>query len=411
MLEDLAKESGQTSWPVVQMEPLGEELADNFWDVMTRVREECPVGWNHVAWNQTEVGQWLVNDYESVMDAATQWQRFSSAGGTAPMQYDLEVMRMIPVETDPPIHRSIRKALNPFFTPAYLESNIDPIIDRSLAELLEQCAEDTPIDFMAQMAAPLPVRVFFLGFLGQDLSVAAPLMVLTDSLNAKPETAAEAAPKLMEWCAELLRQRRAEGRRDDLPGLIAHLGLDGTSGELRLSDRERIETLNLMVMAGMDTTLGGLGTVAWLLATRPGLRAELRDADDALLDDAVDEFLRFGSNVPTLARTVAVDTEFGSCPMKKGDRMLLNWAAANLDPLHFPNPMDVDVHRENAGSHVAFGAGIHRCLGAHLAKREIKAMVKAICSLSRFDLEPGAEVKFRAKFARGPAELPILLKN
>jgi cytochrome P450 len=97
------------------------------------------------------------------------------------------------------------------------------------------------------------------------------------------------------------------------------------------------------------------------------------------------------------------------CPMRNGDRALVNWAAANLDPDRFPDPLVVDIGRANLASHVAFGAGIHRCLGAHLATREIKAMVRAVCELSEFRLAPGEEVAWRPSMARGPVALPVLM--
>jgi cytochrome P450 len=92
--------------------------------------------------------------------------------------------------------------------------------------------------------------------------------------------------------------------------------------------------------------------------------------------------------------------------MKAGDRILLNWAAANRDPEKFPEPDTLNFERANANAHLAFGAGVHRCLGNHLARREIRAAVQAISELSVFELEPGYEVKYRPAFARGPISLP-----
>jgi cytochrome P450 len=103
------------------------------------------------------------------------------------------------------------------------------------------------------------------------------------------------------------------------------------------------------------------------------------------------------------------DVEMSGCPMKGGDRVLLNWAAANRDPGQFPNPDTLDFDRDNTSSHVAFGAGIHRCLGNHLARREIKASIRAICALTTFEAEPGFTPSYRPAFARGPISLPVRL--
>jgi cytochrome P450 len=191
--------------------------------------------------------------------------------------------------------------------------------------------------------------------------------------------------------------------------MIAHMRLeDGPDGPA-LEESDRVMTLNLTVMAGMETTMGGLASIAMHLSTDEQLRASLKGATDAELGKAVDEFLRFDTPVPTAGRTLTTDTELRGCPMHAGDRVLLNWAAANRDPEQYPNPDVLDIKRTNSTSHVAFGAGIHRCLGNHLARREIKAAVSAISELSRFELEPGFEVKFRPSFARGPIALPIHL--
>ncbi|HEX9833896.1 MAG TPA: cytochrome P450 [Mycobacterium sp.] len=399
----------QPSHETVEFFPLDPAAHNDFWQTNTSLRERCPVGWNNSIWSMTEPpGEWIVNDYGHAMDAATQWETFSSADGVSAVQIPLDMVRLIPVELDPPKHREIRKHLNPFFTPAALAANDAEIAD-IVADLMEQClAAAGPVDFVAEFTAKLPPIVFLSrGFLDQEADQAEVLLSLVNILLTNPELTLEAAPKLLAWCGELLEARRAEGRSDDLAGVIAHMGFG--EDDLVMTERERVETLNLAVMAGMETTMGGLGAVAWQMAIRPDLRAELRDADERGLDRAIEEFIRFSSPVPSEGRTVTRDVEFGGCPMKTGDRVLLNFAAANLDPKQFPDPLTIDIHRPNVASHLAFGAGIHRCLGAHLARREIKASLKAICALSQFELEAGHEMQWRAAFARGPVALPVRL--
>jgi len=400
------------AYPTVDLGPLDPGLHADFWNEMSRVREECPVGWTTSMWSfDNPPGQWIINDYQSVMSAATRWETFSSAGGVASIQFPLEMLRLVPVELDPPQHRDIRRVLHPFFTPLELAAN-DEEIRNVTTDLLEDClAMEGPVDFVAEFNSKLPPEVFMgPGFLDSTPDQAATLLGLIETLLTRPELALEAAPKLLAWCSELLESRRKEGRREDLVGAIAHMGLDGDD-DLEVTERERVETLNLVVMAGMETTMGGLGATMWLLATDPDLRAELRGADDRTLDRAVDEFIRFASPVPTSGRTMTKDAEVGGCPMKKGDRVLVNWAAANLDPSRFENPHKIDLNRPNIASHVGFGAGIHRCLGSHLAKREIKAAIRAVADLKRFELVPGHDVEWRAAFARGPVALPVYLER
>jgi cytochrome P450 len=160
-------------------------------------------------------------------------------------------------------------------------------------------------------------------------------------------------------------------------------------------------------MAGMETTAAGLGNIAYHLAVDPSLRESLRGADDETLARAVDEFLRRDPPVPLAGRTLTRDVELRGCPMRAGDRIMLNWAGASRDPEVFPDPDTLDFGRENVAKHSSFGAGVHRCMGNHLARRELKAAIRAIAGLGTFDLVEGAEVNWRPAFARGPAALPV----
>ncbi|GAA0628834.1 cytochrome P450 [Sporichthya brevicatena] len=407
-MSEPAASASEPTYPVVDFAPLDPRVHDDYWNVLTEVREKCPVGWSTSQWSMTESGQWIINTHRDVMAAATDWQTFSSADGVSSVQLPLDILRLIPVETDPPTHREIRKALNPFFTPYALEEKVGEI-NEVVAGLLEGClAQEGPVDFVSSFTAKLPPVVFLgPGFLDSTEEQGRQLLELVDIMLTKPELTMEAAPKLLAWCGELLESRRAAGRKEDLAGVIAHMGFG--EGGLHMDEKQRIETINLAVMAGMETTMGGLGATAWLLGTRPELRARLRDADERTIDRAIEEFLRFATPVSQLSRTATKDVEMGGCPIQKGDRVMLNWAAANLDPAQFPDPLTIDIDRPNVASHVAFGSGIHRCLGAHLARREIKAMVRAICALSRFEVVPDAEIKWRASMARGPVAVPVLL--
>ena len=398
----------EPTYPMVDFAPLDQRVHDDYWNTLTKLREGCPVGWNKSQWSTTKSGQWLLNTHNAVMTAATDWRTFSSADGVNPIQFPLDIVRQTPVETDPPLHREIRKVLNPLFTPHALGEKVGEI-NRIVNQLMVECLEqDGAVDFVASFTAKLP-PIVYLGpaFLDSTEEQGNRLLELVNILLTTPELTMEAAPKLLAWCAELLESRRAQGRREDLAGIIAHMGF-GEDG-LELEEKQRVEIINLAVMAGMETTMGGLGASAWLLATRPDLRERLRTADERTVDRAIEEFLRFSTPVSQLSRTLTRDTEVQGCPMRKGDRVMLNWAAANLDPTQFPTPLDVDIDRANVASHLAFGAGIHRCLGAHLARREIKAMVRAVAELSEFRLAPGAEIAWRASMARGPVAVPILM--
>lgn len=402
--------SVDTSPRAVDFNPLDPELADDFWPRINGLRETCPVARSTAHWSAENTGFWVLNAYQDVMDAAVNWGAYSSADGATPVQFDLNILRMVPLETDPPLHRGVRRALNPFFTPEALTA-AEPSIRATVDGLIDRCVEQSPVDFVAAFTSQLPPIVFFETFLDQKASDIGWVLEVLEVLLTQPEKALEAAPKLFVFCAELLQARRAEGRTDDLAGVIAHLGTGEFDDGLELDDRTRMETLNMTIMAGMETTMGGLASIARILGTDNALRESLRDVDTKVLDKHVEEFLRFETPVPTAGRTLTADTELRGCPMKQGDRVLLNWAAANHDPDKFPDPEALNFERPNGSAHLAFGAGIHRCLGNHLARREIKAAIRAISELRVFELEPGYDVKYRPSFARGPIALPIRLER
>jgi len=407
---DVAASASVDTSPAVDFSPLDPELADDFWPRVNALREKCPVARSTAHWSAENSGFWVLNTYKEVMDAAVDWSSYSSAEGATPVQFDLDILRMVPLETDPPLHRGVRKALNPFFAPEAL-TGAEPSIRATVDGLIDTCVEHSPVDFVGAFTSQLPPIVFFETFLDQKASDIGWVLGVLDVLMTQPEKALEAAPKLFMFCAELLGSRKAEGRTDDLAGVIAHLGTGTFDDGLELDDRTRMETLNMTIMAGMETTMGGLASVARILATDNTLRESLRDAPERVVDRHIEEFLRFESPVPTAGRTLTADTELRGCPMKAGDRILLNWAAANRDPEKFADPDTLNFERPNASAHLAFGAGVHRCLGNHLARREIKAAVRAISELGVFQLEPGHEVKYRPSFARGPVALPIRVER
>ena len=407
---DVAESASVDTSPAVDFSPLDPELADDFWPRMNALRKECPVARSTAHWSAENSGFWVLNKFQDVMDAAVDWNTYSSADGATPVQFDLNILRMVPLETDPPLHRGVRRMLNPFFTPEALTA-AEPSIRATVDGLIDQCVEQSPVDFVAAFTSQLPPIVFFETFLDQKASDIGWVLDVLDVLLTQPDKALEAAPKLFMFCIELLQKRRDEGRSDDLAGVIAHMGTGEFDDGLDLDDRARMETLNMTIMAGMETTMGALASIARILGTDNALREKLRDVDEKVLDKHVEEFLRFETPVPTAGRTLAKDAELRGCPMKQGERVLLNWAAANHDPDKFSDPDALDFERANGSAHLAFGAGIHRCLGNHLARRELRAAIRAISELGVFELQPGYDVKFRPSFARGPISLPIRLER
>lgn len=379
------------------------EFANEYPDRISEIRTRCPVLWSDAHWSGTDTGFWMLSDYRNVAMASESWKRFSSAQGAAPIQFDLEVFRMLPLESDAPLHRNIRRVLAPFFGPEAVDA-ADSAIEAIVRELIDDCTRQSSCDFVESVAVRLPARVLFEVIVGEPPENSAWMLKLIDALFASPESAVETAPDLLAWCWEKLESRRAEGRTDDPIGAIAHAG---TEGDGALDDVQRISTVMLLILGGMETTAAALSHIGYRLASDPVLRGCLATMGPDELDRAVDEFLRFDTPVPAAARTLTEDVEVGGCPLHKGDRVILNWCGANRDPAAFANPDVLDITRPDANKHMAFGHGPHRCLGTHLAKREIRHAIQAVCALKQFELQAGTKVIYRAGPERRVVAVPV----
>jgi cytochrome P450 len=162
----------------------------------------------------------------------------------------------------------------------------------------------------------------------------------------------------------------------------------------------------LVLIAGVDTTWSAIGSSLWHLATHPGDRRRMV-SEPEVMSLAVEELLRAYSPV-TMARVVTEDVDFRGCPMKAGDKVLMNFPAANRDPEAFEDPDQVVLDRE-LNRHVAFGSGIHRCAGSNLARMELRvALEEWLGHIPEFRLADDAEVTWAGGQVRGPRRLPVV---
>jgi cytochrome P450 len=391
--------------PTVHFEPLDPELANSYHEVSAAARNQCPVVWSTGHWAENATGFWLVTGYPEVNSMALDHRTFSSQQGATPVQYDLDMIRLIPLENDEPLHKELRLQLNPFFTLsaiAAVEDRVAAMVD----EIVTACVAQGTCDVIDSFSRVLPPRAFFELFLNLDTAALARVFELVDTMQTQPERALEVVPEILGWCNGLLVEARAQGRRDDLVGTIAHAGFE-PGDTIALTDAERMQMMYLMIVAGIDTTQSALGGIFYELARDQELRHRIAELDDTALAQAIEELLRFTSPVTLAGRTVAAATEVAGCPMAAGDRVNLNWTAANRDPRMFADPDVIDLTRSNAKKHLAFGSGIHTCLGNHLARRELRFAVRAVAALGTFELAEDAAPPFRSGFTRGPLELRV----
>jgi cytochrome P450 len=309
-----------------------------------------------------------------------------------------------PITSDPPVHRAHRVVLLPMFTPEAIKRH-EPRTRAICRELITRLSGRTNCDGAIDYAQEIPVRVIAT-MLGISEEAGDQFRTwIHDLLEVGVTDQAvlvRAFAEIGAFFAEEIARRRTAPAND----LISYLLAARIDGQL-LSDEHIIGTLRLLLVAGIDTTWSAIGACLWHLATYAADRRRLV-AEPTLLGMAVEEFLRAYAPV-TMAREVVKDTQIGGCPFKAGQMVLLPFPAANRDPTVFPDADRVVIDRHPNG-HAAFGLGIHRCLGSHLARMEITvALHEWLRHIPEFALAPDGPVTWSTGTVRGPRRLPLVL--
>jgi cytochrome P450 len=274
---------------------------------------------------------------------------------------------LIPIDIDPPEHLAYRRLLLPLFTPRALDEQTPGMRDTA-RRLAEAVARQDVVDVSAAYARALPTIVFshLCGFPERDW----PLFDgwVDDIIYERAEDPARAyaaGDALKAYFDALLDERRGSEPRNDLIGVLLAAEIDGRP----LSHEELISYCYLLFVAGLDTSAWAIRSALWHLARTPEAQARLR-TDPELTPDAAEEYLRTLSPVQGMARTCKADTVVGGEEIGEGERVVLVFGAANRDPDIFEDPDEIRFDR-GRNRHVAFGGGIHRCLGANLGRREL----------------------------------------
>ena len=283
---------------------------------------------------------------------------------------------------DPPDHTRLRALVNKAFTPKAVNA-LEPPIRGIMATLLDDIEDPGGFDLMQAVAQPLPVIVIaeMLGVPPEDrpqfkIWSAQRARLLEPTISRREREAGAAASKAFDaYFRSIVEARRAEPRDDILSALVQA----EDEGE-RLTERETLNMLRLLLIAGNETTANLIGNGFLALLRNPGQLLRLRD-DPGLIPSAVEELLRFDSPVQTDFRRVLADCEVNGFPVRKRDNIVVLLGAANRDPEMFENPDRLDVGRDQR-AHLSFGRGIHHCLGAPLARLEGRIALEML--LDRF---------------------------
>jgi cytochrome P450 len=338
--------------------------------------------------------------YEEIREVAGKTSVFSSAEGMTipPLKTP---MQLIPVELDPPEHTTFRRFLMPQLRKDRIEGQ-DEVIRRAADQAIDQFIEEGEGD-LNLIGRYLPPAVIsqMLG-VPQDADI---MVSLTERLNhaaaiGDQEARGAVNRELAGYVSGIVAD--AEGTdRDDLLGVVANADVNGEP----IGRARAVATILTIVIAGQETTVHGISSLIALVGNDPEIKQELID-DPSLIPAAVEEALRLESPVQMIGRTLTEDAEVAGCPVFKGKQVGLVLGAANANADVFEDPEEFRLDR-GANPHLAFGFGVHRCIGEHLARAEMKiALEQVLARIPDFEITGEVTHDASAPFNRGVLAIP-----
>ncbi len=375
-------------------------IADPFriWDDL---RASCPV-----AHTERRGSTWLPTRYTDVVELAGDVGHFSSSDVfVIPIDVPEETLLAYgvpPLSADPPLHTWTRRLLLPWFSHQKVE-RYEPMTRELCRRLVDGFVADGRADAAADYAQQIPVRVIgaILGVPGSMSDTFTDWVRDVFEFADDPERVERARTALISYFVGEVDRRRTDPG-DDLLSELLQTEIDGEP----LDDAVVLGVAALTLAAGVDTTWSAIGSVLWHLATHPG-DAKTLATDPAAMPLAIEELLRAYSPV-TMARVVTGDVDFRGCPMAEGDKVVMNFPAANRDPDMFDEPARVILDRAH-NRHVAFGSGIHRCAGSNLARMELRvALEEWLKRIPEFRLGDAGGVTWAGGQVRGPRCVPVV---
>lgn len=365
------------------------------WDVFEHARGKCPV-----AHTSADGGsQYVVTRYEDVRQVLEDPHTFSSTG-VAPRP---SPVKLNPLDADPPFQPDLRKILNPLFSRTFL-LKFEPEMREKAASLVADWIDRGRVEMISEFAAPFVggvlARIVFNEQDSERMQRAIDTVTQV-AIEATDESFFNLAVLAGEYIAD--RENNPVERNDVLNAITTGTVLDGRP----LTEDERLGVITVLFLGGLDTTRGAIGSIAYHLAKDPSLEQRVRDPKWIRQD--MDEFLRLESPVGCLARTAQQDVEVGGTKIKAGEQLLIRFDSANRDEAKFENAAHLRFDSPRKGN-AAFGLGIHRCLGAHLARIQItvafEELFKRVTNL-RFAGTSGEDVPWAPGIANGPERLDL----
>ena len=372
------------------------------WD---ELRRTCPV-----AHTERYGGAWLPTRWDDVAAVAYDTERFTSR--SIVMSKFRPPMELAPagiappISSDPPYHHDARRMLLPIFSPQSV-AKLEPSTRDYCRELISAMDGRDVVDAAVGYAQHIPVRVIanMLGLPEEDADRFRGFVnIVLEGVDKPMEERAEGMMALFQYLQGHIEEHIANPR-DDLISFLLDAELEGE----KLNPFQVARTIALLLIAGIDTTWSAIGASIWHLAKTPADRQRLVDEPD-LLPTAMEELLRAYAPV-TMARLVKEDMEWNGCPMKAEEWVLLSFPSANRDPDAFERADEVVLDRVD-NRHAAFGLGVHRCAGSHLARMELRvALEEWLAAFPDFSLADPDAVRWSGGQVRGPRLLPIRVER
>ena len=393
-------------------------------EVYEALRNDAPLFW-HEPTEHTPGGEgfWCLTRYADVEWAARNAQRFSSASGNCrdgggtliedlPNGFGPGVLFNM---QDAPRHHYIRRLVTPSLTPKRLRS-IETELSERCGEILDAAVETGEVDFLTAVAAELPLQAIA-SLLGVPQSDRHQFMEWFDTmldhgdgrnLGEQSGASQQAGAEMFAYGADLLDHKR-RCPADDMMSLIANATLpEEAEPGGPLSDLEKQMFFNLLLAAGSETTRNTITAAMLALIERPELWKRLQ-RDRSLLPTAVEEMLRWASSTTYNRRTATEDVERHGQTIRRGDKVVLWWQSANFDERVFVEPHRFDITR-NPNPHLAFGAGSHFCLGANLARLEIRLVFDGLLNRAERVVATGPATRTRSNKHSGFRSAPVSIE-
>jgi cytochrome P450 len=338
--------------------------AQSLHSLFDEARDHCPV-----VWNNASGGYWLVSGATESRAILQDDKTFTSERGkNIP---ERQPIKMPPMDVDGAEHQAFRRLLNGFFSKSAITRH-EALFRDVAVSLVRDFQEKRQMEVISEFASPFTIKTLASVILNLDLDDVQRAQRPVEMIGGENSPAGWTL--LRSLVAEILGARRSAGHSDDdMLGAI----VNGTVQGRPVTEEEQEGILMILLLGGLDTTRAAISNIAYRVATTPGLEARIREPE--WIRREMDEFLRYDSPVTGLARWVTEDVEVAGQRLQAGDPVMVCYGAANRDAREFDEPSLLDLDR-SPNRHLAFGAGIHRCIGAHFARLQIAVAFEVLLS-------------------------------